>query len=127
TKAFRGRTSQAIRADVRGTLIVVPDPVAAFAGARYAQHVSVDLAGDGACVLLDGLTSGRAAYGERWAFASVDLATTVTHDGFEVLRDRTLLDAADAPVGPRMGRFEAWLTLLAYGARAVPVIRDVLA
>jgi urease accessory protein len=126
TKAFRGSSSQSFRAAVRGTLVLVPDPVACFAGARYLQRVDIDITGDGACVVLDGLTSGRPAYGDRWAFASVDLATTVTRDGRVILRDRTLLDAADAPVAPRMGRFEALLTLLAYGTRAGQIAADLL-
>ena len=63
TKVFRGSSSQCLRARVDGTLLLLPDPVAAFAGARYTQRVDVELGADGACVLFDGYTSGRAAFG----------------------------------------------------------------
>lgn len=144
TKAFRGTTEQSIRAEVHGTLVLLPDPVACFAGARYRQRVDVTLHGEGSAVVLDGLTSGRAAFGERWDMSRVDLATTVragsragatTSDGATtdddaarvLVRDALFLDQQDAPIGPRLGRFEALATLLALGPRVAPVVRSLLA
>src|SRR6185295_14627678 len=95
TKAFRGASAQTIRAEVEGTFVLLPDPVAAFAGARYRQRVDVALRGAGACVLLDGFTSGRAAYGDRWAMDALDLRTTVTREGKTILRDALFLDRRD--------------------------------
>lgn len=120
TKVFRGRASQAIRADVRGTLIALPDPVAPFAGAAYEQRVDVSLHGDeAACVVLDGVTSGRPAYGDRWAFERIDLRTVVRRDGRAIVRDALRLDARDGSIARRMDRFEALATLLAVGAPAI--------
>jgi len=121
TKVFRGASRQSIRAEVHGTLVLLPDPVSCFAGARYTQRVDVSLAGDGACVLLDAFTSGRAAFGERWAFDRLDTRTTVMHDGRLVARDALVLEG---DVAKTMGRFEAFATMLAIGAE--PVVRSML-
>ncbi len=120
TKVFRGHATQALRADVRGTFVALPDPVAPFAGASYEQRVDVSLVGDeAACVLLDGMTSGRPAYGDRWAFDRVDLRTTVRRNGRVLLRDALRLDARDGSIARRMDRFEALTTLVAASAPAV--------
>lgn len=120
TKVFRGHATQVLRADVRGTLVALPDPVAPFAGASYEQRVDVALHGDeAACVLLDGVTSGRPAYGDRWAFDRVDLRTTVRRDGRMLLRDALRLDGGDGSIARRMDRFEALATLVAVGAPAI--------
>lgn len=127
TKAFKGHTRQNFRAEVHGTLVFLPDPVAAFAGARYRQRVDITLHDQGSAVVLDGFTSGRAAYGERWAFQDLDLATSVRRDGALLVRDATRLDAADGPIAPRLDRYEALASVLAIGPRVQPVIASLLA
>jgi urease accessory protein len=123
TKVFRGSARQVLRAKVDGTLVLLPDPVAAFSGARYAQRVDVELGREGACVLLDGFTSGRAAFGDRWAMTSLDLRTTVTtYDGQAVLADALRFDVADGPLDERAGRFDAFATLVAIGRGVAPVV-----
>lgn len=116
TKVFRGAAMQTLRADVEGTLVVLPDPVAAFAGARYRQRVDVALRGAGSCVLLDGFTSGRAAYGERWSMDALDLRTTVTRDGATIARDALVLDRRDGSIAARMDRFDVVQTLVSIGS-----------
>lgn len=128
TKVFRGSSRQSIRADVHGTLVLLPDPVACFRGSRYRQRVDITLHGEGSAVVLDGFTSGRAAFGERWAFDTLDLATTI-HDGGSgrvLVRDALRLDAADSPIASRLDRFEALATVLAVGPRVATVARSVL-
>jgi len=127
TKAFKGRSRQTVRADVHGTLVFLPDPVACFAGARYRQRVDITLHGQGSTVVLDGFTSGRAGYGDRWAFDALDLATSVYRDGQLLVRDAVRLDVADAPIAPRLDRFEAVATALAVGPRAAPLASSILA
>jgi urease accessory protein len=133
TKAFRGSSRQVFHAEVHGTLVLLPDPVACFAQARYRQRVDITLHGEGSAVVLDGLTSGRAAFGERWAFDGVDLATTVRAGARErapgriLVRDALRLDAGDAPIAPRLGRFEALASVLAVGPRVAPLVASVLA
>lgn len=127
TKAFRGASQQIIRAVVHGSLVLLPDPVACFAGARYRQRIDVSLEGDGSVVVLDGLTSGRAAFGERWAFDAIDLATTVRRGGRVLLRDALRLDRGDFDVARRLDRFEALVTVLATGTRVAPLLEGILA
>jgi urease accessory protein len=128
TKAFRGASRQNIRAEVHGTLVLLPDPVACFARARFTQRVDITLHGEGAAVNLDGFTSGRAAFGDRWAFDAVDLATTIRDgNGKFLVRDALRLDDADGPIGARTDRFEAFATVLAVGPRVAAVARGLLA
>src|SRR5262249_30292242 len=71
TKVSRGRGGacrQALSARVAedGVLVMVPDPVACFAGARYEQAVRIELAASATLVSVDAFTAGRSARGERW-------------------------------------------------------------
>lgn len=127
TKVFRGRSSQVIRARVFGTLVVLLDPVACFRGARYTQRTEIELGGEGACVLLDGFTSGRPAFGERWVMDGLHMRTRVTREGVALLDDAVRLDEADAPIAPRLAGYDAFLTLASFGARATPVRTAMLA
>jgi urease accessory protein len=126
TKVFRGASAQRIDARVEGRLILLPDPIAAFAGAKYTQRIDADLRGDGGCVLLDGFTSGRAAFGERWAMESLDLRATVTHDGRRVVADALRLATTDGAIAARCGRFEAFATLLAVGRSVETIARAIV-
>lgn len=127
TKAFRGRSQQTIRAEVRGTLVLLPDPVACFASARYRQRIDVALHDEGSAIVLDGFTSGRAAFGERWAFSSLDMATTIRSKDRLLVRDAVCVDEADGPILPRFDRFEAMSTVIAIGPRVRPLVTSVLA
>lgn len=130
TKAFRGSSRQTIRGDVHGTLVLLPDPVACFAGSRFRQRVDITLHGEGSAVTLDGFTSGRAAFGDRWAFDRLDLATTVRGGpgGEQILvRDALHLDRDHGPIAARLDRFEAFATVLAVGPRVAPVAASILA
>jgi urease accessory protein len=127
TKAFRGASTQTIRGEVHGTLVLLPDPVACFRGSSYTQRVDITLHDQGSVVSLDGFTSGRAAFGERWAFDALDLATTIRRDGRVLVRDAVRLDRADSAIAPRLDRFEALATVLAIGPRVAPVVASILA
>jgi urease accessory protein len=124
TKVFRGAARQTLTADVRGTLVFVPHAVACFAGASYTQRIDVRLAGEGSCVLLDAFTSGRPAYGERWAMASLDLRTTISRDGLTLVRDALVLDG---DIAARVAPYDALGTLLALGPRVGSMVEGVLA
>lgn len=127
TKVYRcpsAACGQRLRARVgEGALLaVVPDPVACFAQARYEQHTHVVL-GDGASViLLDALTSGRAARGERWDFHRYASRTTVEREGSLLLDDPLVLDPAHGDLHARMGRFDAFATLILAGPRIAPLL-----
>lgn len=122
TKVFKGASSQTIRAKVAGTLVLLPDPVSCFAGSRFRQRVEVDLTTDDAkCVLMDGFTSGRPAFGERWAFSSLETRTIVRR------RDHVIIDDAIVLTEDVMGRFEAFSTLLSVGALTADLLAPAVA
>src|SRR5262249_51891808 len=86
TKVYRcpaGACRQETRARVapEGLLVTIPDPIVCFAGARYGQSITVDLAPGASLVLVDTLTAGRSARGERWDFHRYASRTAVVCDG----------------------------------------------
>jgi urease accessory protein len=132
TKIYRSPrgTSQRLAARVAAgaLLAVVPDPVSCFAGASYAQHVDVVLEDDTATlVLVDALTCGRAARGERWAFARYASRTRVWIGDRLVAHDPLRLDPAHGDLLTRMGRFDALASIIAAGPRAAGVRDRLLA
>ncbi len=122
TKVYRSPRGcrQRLEAEVGvgGLLVLLPDPVACFAGARLDQTIDVRL-GEGASLLaVDAVTCGRAAAGERWELGRYRSALTVVRDGATILRDVIELDDAHGAIAPRLGRFDALATLVAIGPRA---------
>ena len=55
--------------DADALLAVVPDPIVCFADADFTQTQRYDLHPDASLVMVDWITSGRHASGERWAFS----------------------------------------------------------
>jgi urease accessory protein len=132
TKVYRGARGATQTVDARveegGLLELVPDPLACFAGSRYAQETRVRLEGARASVVIvDTLTCGRRAFGERWAFARYASRLTVLRDGRAALADATLLDASHGSIAERMGRWDVFATVVAAGPRAEGVARAMLA
>ena len=121
TKVYRGASArpgrQSLDADVGAgaVLAVVPDPVTCFAGSRYEQRQRFRLAGTASLLLIDWVTSGRAARGERWAFDSYRSETRVDVDARCVARDALLLEGADGSAAAHMGRFECLATAFLIG------------
>lgn len=129
TKAYRSARGTSTRLDAMvgdgGLLVVAPDPVVCFAGSTHRQAQHVDLSGTGALVLVDWLSSGRRAAGERWAFDRYSSRTTVHVDGHVTFYDGLTLDARDGDVAERMGRFDVLATVLIVGA-ALTTAADVI-
>lgn len=110
TKVYRSR--RGTRADVRATvdsnacLVFMPDPVICFASSRYQQTQRFDLAVDASFVLVDWLSSGRHATGERWAFHEYRSRIDVHQGDRHLLRESILLRADDGDLERRLGRFD---------------------
>lgn len=122
TKVYRcadetSRQDVAARVETAGALVIVPDPVVCYAGARYEQTARVDLAAGASLVLLDTLTAGRSARGERWDFQRCAARTVITRGGAPLVVDATVLDPAHGDLRARMGRFDAIATLLLVGPK----------
>ena len=122
-----GAARQSVVAEVGpdAALVVAPDPVTCFAGAAFEQVQRFDLAATGSLLLVDWLTSGRAACGERWAFERYRTETVIAVAGERVARDALLLDPLDGPVGAphRMGRFDCLASVYLVG----PLFADAAA
>ena len=107
-RSSRGAASETVaRVETGGALVLVPDPSACFAGARYAQSTRVHLEAGSSLVLWEVLSAGR----ERWGFTRCESTLRV----LPYLDERWLLDPEQGPLEERMGRFGAIGTLLLVG------------
>jgi urease accessory protein len=124
TKVYRcaeatSRQEVRARVDRGGLLVLVPDPVVCYAGARYEQATHVDLAEGASLVLLEMFTAGRSARGERWDFQRCGSRMTIARGGAPLVVDAVVLDPAHGDLRARMGRFDALATLVLVG----PLVR----
>lgn len=107
-------------------LALVPDPTMCFSGARYAQCQDVRLAPGASLVVMDLVTAGRSANGERWTFTHFASTLRVHREGRALLDERWLLDPAHGVLPERLGRFDALGTVLLVGP-ALASAREALA
>lgn len=130
TKVYRNPLrlpcSHTTKADLGADAILVfaPEPVQAFADSHYSQRQEFHLAGGAGLVLLDWLTSGRAARGERWAFTHFESRNDVFLDGERAFVDPILLGST--ATAERMGRFNCLASLLLIGKPLVAVAETLL-
>jgi urease accessory protein len=119
TKVYRSTLGAAseltARVGDRGLLVVVPDPVVCFRGSRYRQSQQFDLTGGAGLVVVDWVTSGRRAAGERWAFDEYSARLSARIDGTLAIHDSLMLagDTDDLPA--RLGRFDVLASALVLG------------
>ena len=99
------------RVGAGGALVLLPDPAACFAGARFFQRTEVDLEASASLALWDVLSAGR----ERWGLGCYSSALALRRGGRPVLDDAFLLDPAHGALEERMGRFAALATLVLAG------------
>ncbi len=132
TKVYRsdGRWASqrmAARVGEDAALAIVPEPTACFAGARYRQHQRFDLDRRASLLLVDAVTPGRSARGERWSFEACLSRNDVHCGGTPVLRDAIRLVAGEGPpVERRMAGFELLATVVAIGPAAAVVASSLL-
>ncbi|MFO0588333.1 MAG: urease accessory protein UreD [Polyangiaceae bacterium] len=139
TKVYRcadetTRQDLTARVDAGATLVILPDPIVCFAGARYEQRTRVELSPDATLVLADTLTAGRSARGERWDFARyvsrlhiVRRQPSSSREVTPLVLDATLLDPAHGDLRARMGRFDAISAVLLVGPKARAMRESALA
>lgn len=120
TKVYRSPTGTSVRLHATvgdgALLILAPDPVVCFAGASYRQEQHVNLASTANVVIVDWLTSGRRAMGERWAFDNYVSRLTIRRDGRLLVYDALSLRASDGDLQARMQRFEIVCLVAIMGA-----------
>jgi urease accessory protein len=134
TKIYRSRIGDAssqflyARIDAGALCVITPDPITCFAGAAYEQRQQYHLDESGSLVLVDWLTSGRRARGERWAFARYASRNEIFVAGRCVFRDALLLDPADGPLNEpqRMGKIDCLATAILLGRRVSKAAGELL-
>jgi urease accessory protein len=131
TKIYRspGGTSADMHARVAGDglLVVAPDPVVCFSGARYRQTQTFELEDRAALVLLDWVSSGRYAAGERWAFDEYHGQITVRFERRLLVRDALALRASDGNLRARLGRFNVLAVAVLAGTTLAAAASAVVA
>ena len=124
TKVYRSElpAAQELHAMVedQGLLVLAPDPVVCFADSEYTQRQTIHLMGSGGLVLVDWLSAGRQAYGERWAFRRFASRTDVIQNGKKILHDALQLDPENGSIAGQLGRFNILATAIVCG----PVLLD---
>jgi urease accessory protein len=119
TKVYRSLkpASQQISAIVGddALLAVVPDPIVCYAGADFSQEQRYDLADRSNLVVVDWMTSGRHAAGERWAFARYTSRIHIARNGKRTLYDGLTLQTDTDTIAERMGRFDVWANCIVTG------------
>jgi len=110
-----------------GHLVLWPDPVVCYAGSTFRQVQRVELAADAALVLVDTMTSGRRASGERWQFVEYANQLSVTCDDRPILFDSTRLSGSEGDLAGRMGRFDVMSSVALVGTRYRPEIASIAA
>jgi urease accessory protein len=110
-------------------LVLAPDAVQCFAGSSYEQFQTFDLAVDASLVLVDWLSSGRAARGERWAFRHYSSKNQIRRAGELLLHDSLLLDVESGALGNqfRTGRFNSLATVVLIGPSLAQYTAEILA
>jgi urease accessory protein len=108
-----------IRLDEGSTLEYFPDHVIPQAGSALRQSLRIDMARGSRAIILDSMTSGRMAHGERWSFTEMDSRTEVFSRGRPAYINRMrIVPATKRP--DRMGWMEefdymSWMGLFAEG------------
>jgi urease accessory protein len=119
SKVYRqaeGRFALAARVADRGLMVLWPDPVVCFAGSAFDQSLRCELAGSAGLVLVDVVTSGRMARGERWKFERYRARLEVEIDGVLEVGEAALLAQAQGSLEGRLGETDALATVVVAGA-----------
>jgi urease accessory protein len=129
TKVYRShdRSSAELEAHVSagGHLVLWPDPVVCYAGSTFRQSQCIDLREDGGLILVETMTSGRRASGERWQFVEYANRITIRQEGRVVLFDSTRLSGAGGDLAARLGRFDVLCSVAIVGPRLLENVRAI--
>jgi urease accessory protein len=111
TKLFRSARTAHLRIEAHleraARLLVLPDPVVAFAGSRFEQVHAYSLDEGASLLVAECLSSGRRASGEQWSFARYRSRLRIDREGRLLLLDSQLLDPTHGDLAQRFGRYHA--------------------
>jgi urease accessory protein len=109
-------------------LVLAPDPVQCFAESNYEQRQHFMLARTANLLLVDWLSAGRSACGERWNFRRYLSRNEVKRDGKKLLIDALLLDSKDGLLNSRFrgGRFNCLASLALFGPKLAGYAKEII-
>lgn len=98
-------------------LILAPDPVQCFAESSYEQRQCFKLSPSANLALVDWMSAGRTARGERWNFRRYFSRNEVERAGKKLLIDALSLDQTDGALDGKFrgGRFNCFATVALFG------------
>lgn len=130
TKVYRSLrpSRQILEATVgpEALLAVVPDPIVCFADADFTQTQRYDLHAGASLVMVDWITSGRHASGERWAFSRYESRFDIRRSSQRIFFDALVLEPNIDSVLERMGRFNVLLTAVISGPLVAEAAMDIV-
>jgi urease accessory protein len=109
-------------------LVLAPDPVQCFAESSYEQRQHFTLASSANLLLVDWMSAGRTARGERWGFRRYSSRNEVEREGKKLLMDASRLDAADGALDSRFrgASFNCFATVALFGPRFASAAAEIL-
>jgi urease accessory protein len=109
-------------------LVLAPDAVQCFTDSIYHQRQHFDLAATSNLILIDWLSGGRTACGERWSFVSYSSSNVIRREGRVVLLDPLRLDSSHAALAHqfRSGRYNCFATVVVLGRHLEPQTQQIL-
>ena len=123
TKVYRSNhlnpqgSSQTLNCQVESdaSLVVMPDPLVCFAGSKFLQCQEFQLQDRASLLLVDTVSSGRHASGERWLFDRLKNQIRVYRGQKPLFIESLLLDSKIGDIAARMGRFNAHSVCVLFG------------
>lgn len=114
--------------DDHALLILAPDPVQCFADSSYEQRQHFTLSPSANLLLIDWMSGGRTARGERWSFHRYLSRNEIERDGRKVLIDALSLNSRDGVLDSkyRGGRFNCLATVALFGPRLASYAKETL-
>jgi urease accessory protein len=109
-------------------LVLAPDPVQCFAESRYEQRQHFQLSLTASLIVVDWMSAGRTARGERWSFQRYFSRNEIERGGRTLLVDPLLLDQEDGALDSRFrgGRFNCFATIVVLGKSVEPNAKEIL-
>lgn len=109
-------------------LVLAPDPVQCFTSSCYEQRQCFTLSKSANLVLVDWMSAGRTARGERWNFQRYLSRNHIDVGGEKLLIDALLLDADDGALDSKFrgGRFNCLATLVLIGPQLLVHARELI-
>ncbi len=118
-RAFAGATRLELRARVAagGLLVFAPEPLTGAEDAELVQDAQFSLASGASLVVVDAITQGRPATGERWRFARLRTRLRVSCADREVLEEAQDLAPRRRDVAAHFGEYGAFAFAFLTGPR----------